>query len=642
MIGKMFTWAAPAPQSAHSTAALSEPSAPAPARMALKKAPHLRPLLQAGKAGAPADRPLHLDVRPGSYFKQMVDEQERALAPINGSDLGDDGSNTLRPPVPREPAIPQNGYVDFIAFAKHAQRLDSGYEGPGTGDKDAVAWLRARMPKFGALYDELDATRYVKLRNDVGAQQSGAPPKVEQLLQATMLAYAAADATLRQGAKQLMQQMNGEPIEALAVTDEEVTLPVAQAKRLNPFSRPEDVEETSYKLHDDPVMQRELRHALGTPNIPRVRFMWGEFGLFYVSSTVIKGGFGKFRVARHRDGTLFGVKEFRTPKAVERSPDKAAAKTGISELKSIFDEIKLIQKLAPKVSIYGHMFWQGNFYLMMTPFKGDMVSAIFGLRHNPTAAGSAARLGLRNVAADLSIMHKKGYVHRDVKWENVLFDMQGQPLLWDFGMAKKMNLIGLLRTNEFGGTFFPPETLWRDEGGKFHWYETSDVFCLGAMVCELFRDIGTNPFQAEWYHDKYGNLRLLSMGGEPRGYDTYRVWHSRVNDGADTLERLGQQIREEEYRNGKVGRFFGEMLRQDFNLTILAVYAMLDPDPNHRMSAAEIRDLFDTKLAGQDVLEQGAQALRDVPQDPRQKKAISAVDYVFRKHHADVPLTTAA
>ena len=43
---------------------------------------------------------------------------------------------------------------------------------------------------------------------------------------------------------------------------------------------------------------------------------------------------------------------------------------------------------------------------------------------------------LPDIAAALDYVHAKGYVHRDVKPANILFDAEGNAFLSDFGVTK--------------------------------------------------------------------------------------------------------------------------------------------------------------------------------------------------------------
>jgi hypothetical protein len=96
----------------------------------------------------------------------------------------------------------------------------------------------------------------------------------------------------------------------------------------------------------------------------------------------------------------------------------------------------------------------------------------------PLAPEVAARVG-RDVSLALSVAHRRGILHRDVKPSNILLDPEGRARLTDFGSAKLEGLSTVTGTGGLVGTldYLAPEVMAGHRGDA-----RADLYALGMTL----------------------------------------------------------------------------------------------------------------------------------------------------------------
>ena len=121
---------------------------------------------------------------------------------------------------------------------------------------------------------------------------------------------------------------------------------------------------------------------------------------------------------------------------------------------------------------------------------------------------------MTKVGEALGYAHRNGVVHRDIKPANIMIDVEGLPVVTDFGIAKVADHQGLTMT---GATIGTPTYMSPEQCTSGEITGASDQYSLGIVAYEMLT--GTAPFHA----DSLMTIMYMHCNEEPQAVTELRA-----------------------------------------------------------------------------------------------------------------------
>lgn len=265
----------------------------------------------------------------------------------------------------------------------------------------------------------------------------------------------------------------------------------------------------STKMFNANIVQiRPQRDSVRMPQIPQdtlpkrqTTFRW------FKGQLIGKGTYGRVYLGMNATtGEFLAVKEVEVnPKAAGN--DRARMKELVAGLDQ---EIDTMQHLDHDniVQYLGCERKEASISIFLEYISGGSVGSC--LRKHGKFGEEVVSSLTRQTLSGLAYLHREGILHRDLKADNILLDLDGTCKISDFGISKKTdNIYGNDKSNNMQGSVFwmAPEVI-RSEGEGYS--AKVDIWSLGCVVLEMFE--GRRPWARE---EAVGAIYKIANGETP-------------------------------------------------------------------------------------------------------------------------------